>query len=183
MKKEIIVVALIAVLFVLVAASIVASFTFYKEYKDKVEYLEQQTQSGKARVEGLETKFDGFKSMIDEMTSQVKTYSDSIKAIQNTVTLSEEERKSLMARIEEMKKDLLDIQKDYSTSVADLKQNMMTLKDDLGKIGNKAKEVELGKITVKQDEKKDDKQASSPLPGKAAGTNFKSGNVRKAGSY
>lgn len=180
MKKEIIIIALIAVLFVLVAASIVASFTFYKEYKDKVEYLEQQTQSGKARVEGLETKFDGFKSTVDEMTSQVKTYSDSIKAIQNTVTLSEEERKNLIARTEDMKKDLLDLQKDYSTSVTDIKQKMMNLKDELDKMGSKAKEVELGKITVKQDEKKD---SSKEPEKKSSGSNFKPGNVRKVGSY
>jgi len=71
MKKEIIISALIAILFVLVAGSILASFTFYKEYKDKIDYLEQQSMSGKTRLEGVEAKVDSFKAAIDDMTIQV----------------------------------------------------------------------------------------------------------------
>ncbi|MDD5496326.1 MAG: hypothetical protein PHP46_04410 [Candidatus Omnitrophica bacterium] len=177
MKKEVIIIALIAVLFVLVAASIVASFSFYKEYKDKVDYLEQQSQSGKNKIDTLEAKIDNFKSSIDDVVSQAKTYNDSIKAIQNTVTLSEEERKTLLAKIEEMKADLQGVQKDYSTAMTEIKQNMAALQSNIDKIGSASKEVELGKITVKQDDKK-------AAPKKAEGSNnFKSGNVRKVGSF
>ena len=42
MKKDIIIAALIGILFILVAGSILASFTFYKEYKDKMDAIEQQ---------------------------------------------------------------------------------------------------------------------------------------------
>jgi len=179
MKKEIVIIALIAVLFVLVAGSIVANFTFYKEYREKTDYLEQQSQTDKGKVEGLEAKFDNFRSTIDEVTGQMKTYSDSIKTIQNTVTLSEDERKNLLSKIEEMKQDLQNMQKDYSTAVIEIKQTMMSLKDDLDMMGNKAKEVELGKITVKQDQK----AKSSSQESVQKSTNFQSGNVRKVGSY
>jgi hypothetical protein len=68
-------------------------------------------------------------------------------------------------------------QKDYSTTVIDVKQSMMMLKDDLDKIHGKAKDVELGKITVKQDDKK---AAQDTAAKKTANTNnFKSGSVRK----
>ena len=182
MKKDIIVVALIAILFVLVAGSILASFTFYKEYKDKMEYLEQQTLTGKTKIESVESKVDAFKATIDDITNQVKTYSDSLKGIQNTVTLSEEERKNLLAKLEEMKKDLQGWQKDYSTTVIDMKQGMLTMKDELDKMhGNKSKDVELGKITVKQEEKK--AVTEEPKNTKtAAPSTFKSGNVRKVGT-
>lgn len=182
MKKDIIVAALIAILFVLVAGSILASFTFYKEYKDKIDYLEQQSANGKTRIDGVESKVDGFKATIDDITNQVKTYSESLKGIQNTVNLSDEERKALLAKLEEMKKDLQGWQKDYSTTVIDIKQSMLTLKDDLDKMqSNKPKDVELGKITVKQEEKK--AAAEEPKNTKTASPNFKSGNVRKVGAY
>ncbi|MCX5666198.1 MAG: hypothetical protein NT036_04045 [Candidatus Omnitrophica bacterium] len=186
MKKDILIIALIGVLFVLVAGSIVASFSFYKEYKDKMDYLEQQSMSGKSKLEGLEAKLDNFKSTVDDVSSQIKGYNDTVKAIQNTVNLSEEERKDLMSKLEEMKKDLQGWQKDYASTVIDIRQGMMVLKDNLDTMDNKSKEVELGKITVKQGEKKDDKAvAAAPAPAKksAGGINFKSGNVRKAGTY
>lgn len=183
MKKDIVIIALIAILFVLIASSIIASFTFYKEYKDKMYAVEQQGQADRSKVESLEAKIDNFRSMVDDISSQLKANSDTIKFVQNSVNISEEERKSLLDRIEEMKKDLQGMQKDYSTAVVDIRQSMMALKDDLDKIGGKTKEVELGKITVKQDEKKGSK-ASDPAPApKSGGFNFKSGNVRKAGSY
>lgn len=180
MKKDIIVIALIAILFVLVAGSILASFTFYKEYKDKIDYLEQQTMSSKTKVEGVEAKVDGFKATIDDITNQVKTYSDSLKTVQNTLSLSDEERKALLAKLEEMKKDLQGWQKDYSSTVIDIKQSMLTLKDDMDKMQNKPKDVELGKITVKQEEKKP--AAEEPKNTKTSAPSFKSGNVRKIGS-
>ena len=183
-KKDIVLIALIGVLFVLVAGSIVASFSFYKEYKDKMDYLEQQAMSGKSKVEGLEAKLDNFKSTVDDISSQIKGYSDNIKVIQNTVSLSEEERKGLMSKLEEMKKDLHGWQKDYSSTVIDIRQSMMVLKDNLDMMENRSKEIELGKITVKQSEKKDEKKEAPAAPEKkkAGGLNFKSGNVRKVGA-
>ena len=89
MKKDMLLIALIGVLFVLVAGSIVASYSFYREYKDNTDYLEQQSLSGKSKMEGLEAKLDNFKSTVDDVSSQIKDYSDNIKAIQNTVSLSE----------------------------------------------------------------------------------------------
>lgn len=185
MKKDIVFIALIGVLFVLVAGSIVASFSFYKEYKDKIDYLEQQSMSGKSKVEGLEAKLDNFKSTVDDINFQIKGYSDNIRAMQNTVNLSEEERSGLMLKLEEMKKDLQGWQKDYSSAVIDIRQSMMALKDNLDMMSSKSKEVELGKITVKQSENKNEnKEAlSAPETKKAEGFNFKSGNVRKVGAY
>jgi chromosome segregation ATPase len=177
MKKEIIIIALIGVLFLLVVGSIIASVAFYKEYKDKIDYFDQQVQSGKGKIEGMETKVDNFKATVDDITSQLKNYSDNIKAIQNTITLSEDERKNLIARIEEMKKDLVLIQKDYSSTVVDIRQSMLNLKDELDKMGNKAKDIELGKITVKQDDKK-----AAPA-NKTGPSNLKSSNVRKVDSH
>ena len=177
-KKDIIVTALIGILFVLVAGSILANFTFYKEYKEKVDALEQQSTSGKTKIDSMESKIDAFKSAIDEMSGQVKAYSDNFKAIQNSINLSDEERKALLAKIEEMKKDLIEWQKDYSTTVIDVKQSMLTLKDDLERMGGKAVGVELGKITVKQDDKK---AAAGDASAKKASNsnNFKAGSVRK----
>jgi len=185
MKKDMVFIALIGVLFVLVAGSIVASFSFYKEYKDKMDYLEQQSMSGKSKMEGLEARLDNFKSTVDDISSQIKGYGDNIKAMQNTVSLSEEERKGLMSKIEEMKKGLQGWQKDYSSTVIDIRQSMMVLKDNLDVIESKSKEVELGKITVKQGEKKEEKKAPLPAPEqkKTGGSNFTSGNVRKVGTY
>jgi len=174
MKKDIIVVALIGILFVLVAGSILANFTFYKEYKDKIDAIEQQNTTGKTRMDGVESKVEAFKAAIDDITSQVKQYSDSFKALQNSLNLSDEERKALLVKIEEMKKDLVDWQKDYSTTVIDVKQSMLTLKDDIDKLHTKSTGTDLGKITVKQDDKKaaiDSKKANQ--------ASFKSGNVRK----
>lgn len=181
MKKDIIVIALIAILFVLVAGSILASFTFYKEYKDKIDYLEQQSMSGKTRIDGIESKVDGFTATIDDITSQVKTYSDSLKAVQNTLSLSDEERKMLLSKLEEMKKDLQGWQKDYSSSVIDIKQGILTLKDDLDKMHSKAKGVELGKITVKQEDKATVTEEPKTTI-KTGSPNFRSGTVRKVGS-
>ena len=178
MKKDIIIIALIAILFVLVAGSILASFTFYKEYKDKIDSLEQQSVSGKTRIDGIETKVEGFKATIDDITGQVKTYSDTLKNIQNTVNLSDEERKALLSKLEDMKKDLQGWQKDYSSTVIDIKQSMLALQNDLDKTQSK---VELGKITVKQDDKRsatDDTEKKKPG---SSSPNFKSGNVRKVG--
>jgi chromosome segregation ATPase len=192
MKKEIIIIGLIGVLFLLVVGSIIASLSFYKEYKDKIDYLDQQAQTGKSKIEGIESKVNNFKSTVDEISSQIKTYSDSINNIQNTITLSESERKSLLSKIEEMKKDLQGIQKDYSTTVVDIRQSMMGLKDELEKMAGKSKDIELGKITVKQDEAnaavnkdapKAADQAPAPVVNKPAGSNFKSANLRKAGSF
>ena len=183
MKKDIIVVALIGILFVLVAGSILANFTFYKEYKDRVDSLEQQSMAGKTKIDAIEAKVDGFKATIDDISGQVKTYSDNFKAIQNSVNLSEEERKALLTKIEEMKKDLVEWQKDYSTTVIDVKQSMLTLKDDLDKMHGKAKDVELGKITVKQDDKKAATQDTATKKAATSSGNFKSGSVRKVDSY
>ena len=184
MKKDIVIVALIGILFVLVAGSIVASFSFYKEYKDKMDYLEQQSMSGKNKVEGLEAKLDNFKSTMDDVSFQIKGYSDNIKAVQNTLSLSEDERKSLMLKLEEMKKDLQGWQKDYSSTVIDIRQGMMVLKDNLDMMENKSKNVELGKITVNQSEKNADSKEAAEAPKKksAGGLNFRSGNVRKVGA-
>lgn len=182
MKKDVIVVALIGILFVLVAGSILANFTFYKEYKDKVDSLEQQSMAGKTKIDSIETKVDSFKAAIDDISNQVKTYSDNFKAIQNSVNLSDEERKALLTKIEEMKKDLVDWQKDYSTTVIDVKQSMLMLKDDLDKMHGKAKDTDLGKITVKQDDKKSVAQDTSVKKTAASSNNFKSGSVRKISS-
>jgi len=180
MKKDIIVSALIAILFVLVAGSILASFTFYKEYKDKIDYLEQQSMSGKTRLEGVEAKVDSFKAAIDDMTNQVKLSSDSLKLLQNTVTLSDEERRALLTKLEEMKKDLQSWQKDYSSAIIDIKQSMVMLKDEFDGTRKKSREVELGKITVKQEEGKNETQAGKNTAGS---TNIKPGTVRKVGAY
>lgn len=180
MKKEIIVSALIAILFVLVAGSILASFTFYKEYKDKIDYLEQQSMSGKTRLEGVEAKVDSFKAAIDDMTNQVKTSSDTLKLLQNTVTLSDEERKALLTKLEEMKTDLQSWQKDYSSAIIDMKQSMVMLKDEIDGTRKKSREVELGKITVKQEEGKAEAQAAKNTAGS---TGVKPGTVRKVGAY
>jgi chromosome segregation ATPase len=190
MKKEIIIVGLICVLFLLVVGSIIASVSFYKEYKEKIDYLDQQAQAGKGKIEGLETKLGSFKDTVDDISSQLKTYSDNIKTIQNTITLSEDERKDLLAKIEEMKKNLLGIQKDYSSTIVDIRQGIMNLKDEIEKMGNKTRDIELGKITVKQNESKvvpqempkENKQAAAPAI-KSGGSNFKSGNVRKIGGF
>ena len=152
MKKDIVIVALIGMLFVLVAGSIIASFSFYKEYKDKVDYLEQQNLSGKSKVEGLEAKLDNFKSTMDDIGSEIKNYSDSVKAIQNIVTLSESERKDLLSNLDKMKKDLQGWQKDYASTVISIRQSVMSLRDSIDSVESKTKEVELGKITVKQDD-------------------------------
>ena len=184
MKKDMIIIALIAILFVLVAGSILGSFTFYKEYKDKVDYLEQQSAAGKTRIEGVESKVDGFKAAIDDMANQVKAYSDNIKSIQNTLNLSDEERKALLAQLEEMKKDLQGWQKDYSSTVIDIKQGMLTIKDELDKAKGKTKDVELGKITVKQEDKNTaPAPADAPAAKKSAAPKFKTGSVRKAGTF
>jgi chromosome segregation ATPase len=183
MKKDIVIIALIAILFVLIAGSILASFAFYKEYKDKTDAMEQQSQADRSKTESLEAKIGSFKSTVDDISSQVKTHGDTLKFVQNSVNISEEERKNLLDKIEEIKKGLQGIQKDYSSAVVDIRQNIMVLKDNLDKIGSKPKEVELGKITVKQDEKKDAKTGSPSLAVKSGGSNFKSGNVRKVGSY
>jgi len=185
MKKDIIFIALIGVLFVLVAGSIVASYSFYKEYKIKMDSLEQQSMSGKNKMEGLEAKLDNFKSTVDDINSQIKGYNDNIKTIQNTVNLSEEERRGLMLKLEEMKKDLQGWQKDYSSAVIDIRQGMMVLKDNLDTMVSKSKEVELGKITVKQSEKKDQmsEPPAAPDKKKAEGLNIKAGGVRKVGAY
>ena len=180
MKNQAVIIALIAVLFVLVAGSILASFTFYKEYKDKIESLEQQGQAGKAKMSDLESRIDSFKTILDDVSSQVKNYSDGLKSVENTMNLSEEERKNLLAKVEEMKKELQGWQKDYSSAVIDIKQVMLTMKDDLDKMQNKTRDVELGKITVKQEEKKS--SSTEPEKKKAATLNFKAGNVRKAGT-
>ena len=84
-----------------------------------------------------------------------------------------------------MKKDLQGWQKDYSSTVIDIRKSMMVLKDNLDMMGSKSKEVELGKITVKQSENKEDKKETPAAPEKkkADGFNFKSGNVRKVGAY
>ena len=185
MKKEIIVIGLIGVLFLLVVGSILASVAFYKEYKEKIDYLDQQAMAGKSKIEGIETKLDNFKGTVDDISSQVKAYSDTIKTIQNTITLSEDERKNLLAKIEDMKKDLAGMHKDYSSAVIDIRESMMSLKDELNKMGNKAKDIELGKITVKQDEKKAvSKDATKDVAqaNKPGSSNFKSSNVRKVGS-
>jgi predicted nucleic acid-binding Zn-ribbon protein len=144
--------------------------------------------SGKSKIEGLEAKLDNFKSTVDDINSQIKGYSDSIKAVQKTVNLSEDERRDLLSKLEEMKKDLQGWQKDYSSTVIDIRQSMMVLKDNLDAIESKSKEVELGKITVKQGEKKEEKKADSketppaPEKKKTGILNFKSGNVRKVGA-
>ena len=179
MKKDIVIVALIGVLFVLVAGSIVASFSFYKEYKDKIDYLEQQNSSGKSKVEGLEAKLDNFKSTMDDVSSQIKNYSDSVKAIQSTVVLSESERKDLLLQLESMKTDLQSWQKNYASTVISIRQSVMTLRDSIDSVDDKTKEVELGKITVKQD---DNEAASKKAPKKTGGFNFRSGNTRKVGN-
>ena len=181
MKKDVIVIALIAILFVLVAGSILASFTFYKEYKDKIDLLEQQSADGRAKLGSVEAKVDGFKATIDDITNQVKAYSESMKSIQNTVNLSDTERKAMLTKLEDMKKDLQGWQKDYSSVVIDIKQGMLTLKDDLDNMYSKSKNVELGKITVKQE---DNKAVTEAPEKKAAGTsNFVSGSVRKVNAY
>ncbi|MFA5085096.1 MAG: hypothetical protein WC482_01880 [Candidatus Omnitrophota bacterium] len=184
MKKDIILIALIGILFVLVAGSIVASFSFYKEYKDKIDYLERQNMSGRSKMEGLEARLDNFKSTVDDINSQIKGYSDAVKSIQNTVNLSEDERRGLMSKLEEMKKDLQGWQKDYASTVIDIRQSMMVLKDNLDIIENKSKEIELGKITVKQSEKKEEKAAAPAVPEKKKTGifNFKSGSTRKVGA-
>ena len=180
MKKGIIIVALIGILFALVAGSMFAGLSFYKEYKGKIEYLEQQNMSGKSKIEGLEAKLDNFKSAVDDISSQIKNYSDSIKAIQDTVISSEGERKGLLSKLEGMKKDLQGWQKDYASTVIDIRKSVMSLRDSIDSIESKTKEVELGKITVKQDEKI---AAPKEAPKKAQNeNNFKSGNVRKVGS-
>jgi len=184
MKKDMVIIALIGILFVLVAGSIVASFSFYKEYKDKTDLLEQQNMSGKSKLEGLEAKLDNFKSTVDDINSQIKNYSDNIKAIQNTVNLSEDERKALLAKLEEMKKDLQGWQKDYSSTVIDIRQSMMVLKDNLDLMENKSKEIELGKITVKKDEAAAENRSAPAAPEKKKSGifSFKPGNVRKVGA-
>lgn len=184
MKRDIIIIALISILFILVAGSILASFTFYKEYKDKIDYLEQQTNSDKTKMEEIDAKVEGFKMNIDEMTNQVKAFGDNLNSVQNTLNLSSEERKSFLAKIEEMKNELQNWQKDYSSTVIDIKQSMLTLKDDFDKIQRKSN-IELGKITVKQEEKTVAAAPTAVEPAQSASgsSNFKSGNVRKVGGY
>jgi flagellar basal body-associated protein FliL len=179
MKKDIVIIALIAVLFVLMVSSMLASFTFYKEYKEKVDYLEQQNVSGKAKIEGVESKVEAFKMTIDDMLNQVKTYSENIKNIQNSITLSDEERKALLSKLEEMKKAVVEWQKDYSTTVMDIKQGMLNLKDNIDRIRPKSKDFELGRITVKQEDRNVETDTAQK---KTAGPTYKSGAVRKAGT-
>jgi hypothetical protein len=85
-----------------------------------------------------------------------------------------------------MKKDLQGWQKDYASTVISIRQSVMSLKDSIDSVENKTKEVELGKITVKQSEKKEEVENTPPPPvpenKKTVGFNFKSGNVRKVGS-
>jgi len=114
------------------------------------------------------------------MTNQVKVSSDSLKLLQNTVTLSDEERKALLAKLEEMKKDLQSWQKDYSSAIIDMKQSMVMLKDEIDGTRKKSREVELGKITVKQEEGKAEAQTAKNAAGS---TGVKPGTVRKVGAY
>jgi uncharacterized coiled-coil DUF342 family protein len=136
--------------------------------------------TGKTKIDSVEAKVESFKATIEDISNQVKAYSDNFKTIQNSVNLSDEERKALLEKIEEMKKDLVNWQKDYSTTVIDVKQSMLTLKDDLDRLGGKAAGTDLGKITVKQDAAK--AAADTGAKKTTSYNNFKSGNVRKVSS-
>jgi len=122
-KKIIIALAIIA--FVLM--NTVSYLILYKKYNDMIDYFNQDSQLTAERLEGLDKKFNDMKTVVDQLTLQVKNVSDSgqmalddkLKSTQDRVELAITEiRKELSSRIDALRGDLAAIRDNMSPKQA-----------------------------------------------------------------
>lgn len=152
MRGQKIVTVLLVILFLIVGATIGGGLYFYKEYKNKTEYFEQQNRFTKRQLEQLDRSLNNFKLSLEELTSQFKDYVKNLDAMEDKLSSSLKENKNILSVIGEMREKMQNWEQTYTSSLDELKDKIENLRAQVGLSSKVAtKEVELGEISVEKE--------------------------------
>ncbi len=81
------------------------------------QFMQQEQLTGK-NVQVLSQKVDGFDGVLKKIESSAKSSMESVKNMEAKVTAGDSERKDLSAKIDNMSKDIQQLQNDVKTALA-----------------------------------------------------------------
>ncbi|MDP2923327.1 MAG: hypothetical protein Q8O30_06385 [Candidatus Omnitrophota bacterium] len=141
------------VLFILGIIGLAASFSFTKEYKEKITLLEKQGNIVNGKIDDFRISRDNFQASLSSIKSDNETNTTSMKELLSKVEAVEGEKKNILAKIETLTKDIQDLQKQYAIVLDELKVKMDNLKTSISAMKQDASaKVDLGQISVEKQE-------------------------------
>lgn len=154
MKLQKTVMSLIIVLFVMTLAGIGAGAYFYKQYREKVDYFEQQNQYTQAQLRGMEQTLDKFKISLEGLHSKFKEFVNNLNTMEGEwkefTSRNAEGNQQILVSIDTMRTQIEAWQSEYSNSLRTLQETLTNLKNQIGMAQEGAKHVELGEIAVEK---------------------------------
>lgn len=137
---------------ILVILNTVTVFYFYMQYNDNMNAITQEGSITKVRLNNLEKDTGTFRSAVDTMGSQLKSYEQNILTLENRVSSGETKAGELTSKFQTVNTAVDEWQKKYESAlaqVAEIKDRTEKLLADVGELkkygsGN----VNLGKIAV-----------------------------------
>jgi chromosome segregation ATPase len=159
-----IIIAALAVVFILLAINIVTSLYFFKQYKENLNYFDQQNWLTRVKLENMEKTMEGYKGTIENLNTQFTNYAENISSLDKKIGAGEEDRKDMLTKIEAIKSDIQGWQKSYNNILNEIKERTDILKTNVEQLAKGITEqVNLGKISVKSGE-----EATQAQPAKAS---------------
>jgi predicted nucleic acid-binding Zn-ribbon protein len=112
---------------------------------------------------------------VESLNSQFSNYAENLSSIEKKVGTGESERKDIVSRIDAVKSDMAQWQKDYAAIMAELKDRTEILKTNVEQLAKGITEqVNLGKISVKGSSAPaaEPAQEEEPAASSASASNF-----------
>jgi chromosome segregation ATPase len=153
MRESKIMTLLALALFILGVIGLAASFSFTKEYKEKIISLEQQSKIVSGKIDDFKAGLDDFQASLSSLKNENTINTGSVKGLLDKAEAVEAERKNILTQIASLTKDIQDLQKQYTASLGELKAKMESLKTSVNAISQESSSsVDLGHISVKKGE-------------------------------
>lgn len=156
--KERKIAALILIITALVIVSVVLNmtFSFYRQYRQNVNYLNQQNKTNSAKLEELAHVLQGLGANLGALNAQFSNNGEALAAIWKKVDSGEAERKGILAQVGKIDADLVSRERNYGNLLNELNAKVEGLKAEVEAVRSEAlskreqeiKRIDLGKISV-----------------------------------
>jgi chromosome segregation ATPase len=153
-KAKRIVTILEVIAFILLFAGYALGFYFYTKYREEVEYFKKQNELTEQKFGDLQSSMDKFKLSLRDLDSQFKKYGEDLLSVEEMVNSAGVERKDILLKVEEMKKNIQSIEEKYESALKEVKEKIENVKNTISSSKEDiTKSIDLGEISVSREDK------------------------------
>ena len=128
MKKNIVLIIILAVMFIALSASIAFTVFFYKDYGRRNEYFSRQAASLQGKVDSFQEQLSAFKENIAQLAAKFTKYADSLSAVEIKLKSDRATINDISSKITDLENDIKSWQKDYFKALLETTQKIDAIK-------------------------------------------------------